>query len=156
MPKMTDDEVLAELRSESPLNKARQAFYHWSAKIEQDAQQRRPAGPIETRRMEFDAVKAVICAYFGIEKIERALVEREPVLIDLDLDLTPEGYVRAWARNGAKSPLKLPAWEKVYQDKGLIDQAEALGYIRIGRDVACSISLTAKGKALVDWMEVRA
>jgi len=56
---MTDDEVMAELRSDSVLNKARSLFSRWSGKIEQAQAQRRPISPIEMRRMEFEAVKAI-------------------------------------------------------------------------------------------------
>jgi hypothetical protein len=62
---MTDDEVIAELRSDSPLNKARQQFSSWSARIEQKGQQRRPLTPIEMRRMEFEAVQAIVAAFSG-------------------------------------------------------------------------------------------
>lgn len=56
---MTDAEVIAEIRTTSPLNRARRAFSDWSAKIEQAGQQRKPLTPIEMRRMEFEAVKAI-------------------------------------------------------------------------------------------------
>jgi hypothetical protein len=59
---MTDEEVLAELRSDSPLNRARQQFSSWSAKIEVRGLQRQPLSPIEQRRMEFEAVRAIITA----------------------------------------------------------------------------------------------
>jgi hypothetical protein len=55
---MTDEEVLAELRSDTPLNRARRQFSSWSARIEQASQQRKPIGPIEMRRMEFEVVPA--------------------------------------------------------------------------------------------------
>jgi len=57
---MTDEEVIAELRSDSSLNKARLQFSSWSARIEQAGAQRKPLGPIEWRRMEFQAVKAIM------------------------------------------------------------------------------------------------
>jgi hypothetical protein len=59
MPRMSDDEVLRELGSKSLLNRARLAFYHASARIEQSELQRRPVGPIERRRMEFEAVREI-------------------------------------------------------------------------------------------------
>lgn len=59
----TDAEVLAELRSDSPLNRARAQFSHGSARIEQAGQQRTPLTPIEMRRMEFEAVERIIEAY---------------------------------------------------------------------------------------------
>lgn len=63
MPQRTDAEVMAELRSDSRLNKARQIFSSRAAGIEQAGMQRRPPGPIEVRRMEFEAVEAIIAAY---------------------------------------------------------------------------------------------
>jgi hypothetical protein len=62
---MTDDEVMAELRSDSPLNRARQQFSSWSGRIEQRGQQRQPYSPIEMRRMEFQAVQAIVAAFSG-------------------------------------------------------------------------------------------
>ena len=59
---MTDQEVMAELRSDSPLNRARAAFSGAAARIEQAAMQRRPPGAIEVRRMEFEAVRKIIAA----------------------------------------------------------------------------------------------
>ena len=59
MSNWTDEQVVAALRDDTPLNKARQKFSSWSAKIEQAGQQRRPLGPIEMRRMEFEAVQAI-------------------------------------------------------------------------------------------------
>ena len=58
----TDAEVMAELRSDSALNKARAKFSHWAATIEQEGMQRRPAGPIEIRRLEFEAVEEILAA----------------------------------------------------------------------------------------------
>ncbi len=56
-----DDDValLALLRSDEPLARARMLFSSHSARIEQAHAQRRPPGPIETRRMEFEAVIAI-------------------------------------------------------------------------------------------------
>ena len=59
MTPMTDAEVMAELRSDSPLNRARAAFSGACGAIEQAGRQRRPAGPIEIRRMEFEAVRRI-------------------------------------------------------------------------------------------------
>ncbi len=56
---MTNDECMDLLRGDSPLNKARQQFSNWYAKIEQDSQQRSPSGPVEIRKMEFEAVQAI-------------------------------------------------------------------------------------------------
>ena len=57
--KMTDAEVIAELHTTSPLNRARMQFSNWSGKIEQAGQQRQPLPSIEMRRMEFHAVRAI-------------------------------------------------------------------------------------------------
>jgi hypothetical protein len=60
---MSDDEVMKELQSESPLNRARKVFSSESARIEQAGQQRTGLSPIEMRRMEFDAVRKILGAY---------------------------------------------------------------------------------------------
>lgn len=62
MPRRTDAEVMAELNSFSRLNKARSLFSSWCGRIEQASSQRRPIGPIEIRRMEFEAVEAIAAA----------------------------------------------------------------------------------------------
>ena len=59
---MTDSEVLKALRSDTPLNRARAIFSAQCARIEQEGMQRRPAGPIEIRRMEFEAVQKIAAA----------------------------------------------------------------------------------------------
>lgn len=64
--RLADAEVIAELKTTSLLNRARRQFSSWSAKIEQAQQQRRPLTPIEMRRMEFDAVRA-IAKELGVE-----------------------------------------------------------------------------------------
>ena len=63
MAKWSDSEVLAMLKMDAlPLNKARQQFSSWSAKIEQlDAQG--SITSIEMRRMEFEAAEAILEAY---------------------------------------------------------------------------------------------
>jgi hypothetical protein len=63
---MTDEEVMAELGSRSTLDKARQTFSAWSARIEQAGQQRTPLTPIEMRRLEFEATRA-IAAVLGVK-----------------------------------------------------------------------------------------
>jgi hypothetical protein len=60
---MTNDEIMAELKSDTPLNRARARFSHWAARIEQEAQQRCPIGPIEARGLEFEAVKDIVAAF---------------------------------------------------------------------------------------------
>lgn len=59
MMRMTDEEMMSELQSDSVLNKARKIFNGQSAKIEQVMQQSRPISPIEMRRMEFEAVQKI-------------------------------------------------------------------------------------------------
>jgi hypothetical protein len=63
---MTDSEVMAALRSDTPLNRARGAFSAECGRIEQAEMQRKFPGPIEMRRMEFDAVKRILGA-FGVK-----------------------------------------------------------------------------------------
>jgi hypothetical protein len=58
----TDTEVMEELKSNSNLNCLRQIFSGWSAKIEQASMQRQSLSPIEMRRMEFEAVDAILAA----------------------------------------------------------------------------------------------
>jgi hypothetical protein len=60
---VTDDEVMAELRSDSKLNRARREFSSASARIEQAGLQRSPASPIDVRRMEFEAVRKIVAAF---------------------------------------------------------------------------------------------
>jgi hypothetical protein len=50
---MTLEEILRELGTDSPLNRARQEFRFASARIE------RTNNPIEQRRMEFEAVRKI-------------------------------------------------------------------------------------------------
>lgn len=57
------EEVSAELKSDSPLNRARRVFPLYSASIDQAAQRHPPLGLIDWRRMEFEAVAAIIKAY---------------------------------------------------------------------------------------------
>lgn len=59
----TDREVMDELGSKTPLDRARQQFSSWTARIEQAGQQRKPLQPIELRRMEFEAAEAIIKAW---------------------------------------------------------------------------------------------
>jgi hypothetical protein len=62
---MTDEELMTELRSDSALNKARQLFSSWRARIETAGAQRRPLSPVEMRKMEFAAVRAIAAALAG-------------------------------------------------------------------------------------------
>lgn len=67
----------------------------------------------------------------------------------LTMDMTPEGYVREWDARGRENHAPLLAWEWAYQDAGVIEQAERLGYIEIGRGVSCPVTLTEAGEALL-------
>jgi hypothetical protein len=60
---MNDAEILRELGTDSCLNKARRQFSAWRNKIEQANNQSRPLSPFEYRRMEFEAVLAIVKAY---------------------------------------------------------------------------------------------
>lgn len=57
---MTDAECVALLRGNSKLNQARQVFSSYSARIEQAQAQRNPIGPIEMRKLEFEAVERIV------------------------------------------------------------------------------------------------
>lgn len=59
---MTDQECIELLRGDSQLNRARQLFSSWSARIEQAQAQRSSLSPIEMRKMEFQAVEAIAIA----------------------------------------------------------------------------------------------
>lgn len=62
MARMTDQEVMKALRADTALNRARAIFSSAYAGIEQEGMQRKPAGPIEIRRMEFEAVEKIAAA----------------------------------------------------------------------------------------------
>lgn len=67
---MTDEEiaeVISELRSDSPLNRARQLFSSWRARIEHAMAQRKPISPVEMRKMEFQAVREIATALGWVE-----------------------------------------------------------------------------------------
>lgn len=64
--RMTDAEVSEALRSDTPLNRARRIFSSECARIEQAGAQAQPAGPIQIRRMEFEAVQR-IARELGVE-----------------------------------------------------------------------------------------
>ena len=59
---MTDEEVMAELKTDSPLNRARAEFSFGAARIEQAGMQHKPPSPIDVRRMEFEAVRKILMA----------------------------------------------------------------------------------------------
>lgn len=57
-----DAETIAALKADTPFNRARREFSSWAARIEQASLQRAPTSPIESRRMEFQAVAAIVGA----------------------------------------------------------------------------------------------
>jgi len=57
---MTPAEVVAEMKSDSLLNKVRQALTNHHATIEAASNWRRPPGIIAFRNMEFDAARELI------------------------------------------------------------------------------------------------
>lgn len=65
MERMTDEQVMTHLRSDTPLNRARAAFSSECGRIEQAGQQHEPPGPIEIRRMELEAVERILAAFRG-------------------------------------------------------------------------------------------
>jgi len=67
----TDAEVMDVLRGDDPLSRARTVFSSSCARIEQAGAQRRPAGIVEIRRMEIEAVERIVAA-LGLEMPERA------------------------------------------------------------------------------------
>lgn len=60
---MTDEECMTLIMGLSPFNKARQQFSNWTAKIKQAQAQRQSLSSIEMRKMEFQAVEAIVLAY---------------------------------------------------------------------------------------------
>lgn len=88
----------------------------------------------------------------GNERNKRwaAAREKEADILSQSMDMTPEGYVKQWAAHGGRTHEgPLHAWEHAYQRADIIELAYLKGYIEIGRDVNCTITLTEKGKALV-------
>ena len=63
---VTDKEVMEALRSDTLLNKARAVFSGECGRLEQACSQPRMPGPIEMRRMEFEAVRKIAAA-LGVE-----------------------------------------------------------------------------------------
>lgn len=87
----------------------------------------------------------------GKERNDRWRTAREAEADRLSqvMDMTPEGFVREWIKRGRRGDTTpLDAWEHAYQRIGIPDQAWRLGYVEIGRDVACTITLTPRGEAL--------
>lgn len=78
-----------------------------------------------------------------VEKCERDQRDIET------LDMTPEGYVREWDKRGRKTGYPASPWEQAYQNAGLIEAASKVGYIWIGRNAACTVTITPKGEELL-------
>lgn len=78
-----------------------------------------------------------------------ALREAEADRLALVMDMTPEGFVREWAKRGFPNNSILSPWEHAYNRVGLLQAAVDKGYIRIGSDVACTVALEAAGKSLL-------
>jgi hypothetical protein len=72
----TPVEILDEMKSGSQLGRARSAFYSAVGLQEQELQQRKPPGPIELRRMEFQAVIEIAKA-LGLEIAYKSETETE-------------------------------------------------------------------------------
>ncbi len=64
--RMTDEEVMKELRSGSHLNRVREILSGVIGQFEQDALQQPMILPIERRRREFEAVKKIV-AFFDVQ-----------------------------------------------------------------------------------------
>lgn len=60
---MTIVDVVNEMAADTPLARARRAFYHWMAKIEQKEAQLSPPSVAERRRLEFQAALEIVAAY---------------------------------------------------------------------------------------------
>jgi len=63
-------------------------------------------------------------------------------------ELTPEAYVADFIANGEENRPRLRTWEKAYQDAGTIEEARRRGYVDIGRDPLCTITVTQRGRAV--------
>jgi hypothetical protein len=84
-----------------------------------------------------------------VDPMETAEIPADQAPIRALPDLTPENYVVDFVANGERSTARLEPWEREYQNAGVIEQAERMGYIHIGRDPRCSIEITDKGRSLV-------
>ena len=60
---LTDEQILEEIRSDSPLNLARKQYSSEIGRLDQMSTQRKPLSPIELRREEFMSVVRIINAY---------------------------------------------------------------------------------------------
>lgn len=62
MTRLTDEQVLARIKTDDVYNHVRRVFSSQCAKIEQAGQQRTVLGGIDLRRMEFEAVDEIMQA----------------------------------------------------------------------------------------------
>ena len=84
---LTPEQVIEALKSGDLRAKVRLVLTQYHGKVEQDAQQRKPGGPIEWRRMELHAAEDII-----------ALIAGEPIgyVFELARARTDEGEWRNW------------------------------------------------------------
>lgn len=58
--KLSDREIIDAMQADTPINRVRRIFSGESARLEQAGMQRRTPGPIEYRRMEFEAAEKLM------------------------------------------------------------------------------------------------
>jgi hypothetical protein len=110
-------------------------------------------GPIlKDKFPDYDSLTRFHAAYALAEAAIAAMQARsaepageEPVAWN---DLGAERYVRDFIIHGEVSTRLLEPWEQSHQDAGHIDMAERRGYIHVGRDVACTITVTDHGRRI--------
>lgn len=112
-------EVMAELGTDTPLNRARKVFSSWCAKIEQAGQQREPLSPVEMRRMEFEAVEA-IGRELGRPDTE---ISQDAARDDLVAALTEDTQLRASAIQAVADVLEGHAGRSTMTDEELFETA---------------------------------
>jgi hypothetical protein len=67
--KLTDREVVDAMKADTPVNRIRRIFSEEAAKLEQAGMQRSPPGPVEYRRMEFEAAEKLLAAVVSPMKV---------------------------------------------------------------------------------------
>ena len=89
---MTDEEMIAEIQSNSLLNRVRQIFAGESARLEQAGQQRFGSPtPVEWRKMEFDAAQRILDV-----TATRDLLEALETVFPDDYNAHPQDYAEEW------------------------------------------------------------
>jgi len=78
--KMTDSQIIDAMTADTVVNKVRKLFSHAVARLEQEGAQRRPAGIVDIRRMEFEEAEKIVKAVEGdlhdhVEALEKALAQ---------------------------------------------------------------------------------